>query len=255
MLNFYHRTLGSTYFHKIIVGMPSPRVIFLWGFKMSTAILIDGGFFIKRYRSSYPNENDPRRIAKSLYDMCLKHISQKDREINRELYRIFYYDCSPLLKKICNPISNATIDMSKTKESIFRQAFHAELKKLRKVALRFGHLADHNCWQIVPDKLKKLLSGGIQINDLKENDVIYVVRQKGVDMKIGLDIASLAYKRLVNQIILVAGDSDFVPAAKLARREGIDFILDPMWNPIRPDLHEHIDGLQSTITRPKRIKK
>ena len=64
-------------------------------------------------------------------------------------------------------------------------------------------------------------------------------------MRIGLDIASLSYKKQVDQIILIAGDSDFVPAAKLARREGIDFILDPMEATIRDDLFEHIDGLQS----------
>ncbi|MCO6427689.1 NYN domain-containing protein [Nitrosomonas communis] len=51
---------------------------------------------------------------------------------------------------------------------------------------------------------------------------------------------TLAYKKSVDQIILIAGDSDFVPAAKLARREGVDFILDPMGNFINPDLHEHI---------------
>ncbi len=70
-------------------------------------------------------------------------------------------------------------------------------------------------------------------------------------MKIGLDIAALAFKRLVDRIVLISGDSDFVPASKLARREGIDFVLDPMWNPINPDLHEHIDGLQSFSPRPK----
>ena len=64
-------------------------------------------------------------------------------------------------------------------------------------------------------------------------------------MKIGLDIAALAYKRLVNQIVLISGDSDFVPAAKLARREGIDFILDPLGHHIKDDLLEHIDGLRS----------
>ena len=64
-------------------------------------------------------------------------------------------------------------------------------------------------------------------------------------MKIGLDIASLAYKHQVEQIILIAGDSDFVPASKLARREGIDFILDPMWAEIKDNLFEHIDGLKS----------
>ena len=69
-------------------------------------------------------------------------------------------------------------------------------------------------------------------------------------MKIGLDIASLAYKRLVDQIILIAGDSDFVPAAKHARREGIDFVLDPMWHTIKPSLNEHIDGLHSCVSKP-----
>lgn len=71
------------------------------------------------------------------------------------------------------------------------------------------------------------------------------VDQKGVDMKIGLDIASLAFKKQVEKIILISGDSDFVPAAKLARREGIDFVLDPLFNPIKPDLYEHIDGLRT----------
>ena len=70
-------------------------------------------------------------------------------------------------------------------------------------------------------------------------------------MKIGLDIASLAYKKQVDQIILISGDSDFVPAAKLARREGIDFILDPMWSDIADDLFEHIDGLKSQWKKKK----
>ena len=80
------------------------------------------------------------------------------------------------------------------------------------------------------------------------------MKQKGVDMKIGVDIASLAYKRQVDRIILIAGDSDFVPASKLARREGIDFILDPMWRHINPDLHEHIDGLRTKFPKPEHIK-
>jgi len=55
---------------------------------------------------------------------------------------------------------------------------------------------------------------------------------------------------MVKKIILVSGDSDFVPAAKLARREGIDFVLDPMWKHIEPQLWEHIDDLKSTCKRP-----
>jgi uncharacterized LabA/DUF88 family protein len=78
------------------------------------------------------------------------------------------------------------------------------------------------------------------------------VRQKGVDMRIGLDVSSLAFKKQVEQIVLVAGDADFVPAAKQARREGIDFVLDPMWQQIPPNLHEHIDGKRSTCPQPPR---
>lgn len=70
-------------------------------------------------------------------------------------------------------------------------------------------------------------------------------RKKALICELGVDIASLAYKKQVDQMILIAGDSDFVPAAKLARREGIDFILDPMWADIKSDLFEHIDGLKS----------
>ncbi|MBQ7608183.1 MAG: NYN domain-containing protein [Desulfovibrionaceae bacterium] len=71
--------------------------------------------------------------------------------------------------------------------------------------------------------------------------------KKRVDIKIGIDIASLAYKKQVDRIVLISGDSDFVPAAKLARREGIDFILDPLFNHIPDDLLEHIDGLRICI--------
>lgn len=73
-------------------------------------------------------------------------------------------------------------------------------------------------------------------------------------MRIGLDIASITFKKQAERIVLVSGDSDFVPAAKLARREGLEFILDPMWAPIKPDLQEHIDRLRSTFPRPQRTR-
>ena len=101
---------------------------------------------------------------------------------------------------------------------------------------------------------KKLCRKEIMIDDLTEEDFLLDIQQKGVDMKIGLDISSLAYKKLVNQIVLIAGDSDFVPAAKHARREGIDFILDPMWHTIKPSLYEHIDGLESCVKKPPNNK-
>ncbi len=186
---------------------------------MPTAILIDGSYFIKRYRkiSNSSTHYDPKAVVKDLFTWCLKHLDDKDAG-RRELYRIFFYDCPPLMKKAHNPVSKKPLDFSRTKEAGFRLELHSQLRKQRKVALRLGRLSDHAHWAIKPEITKNLLSSKIQIADLSEDDVHYDVRQKGVDMRIGLDIASLAYKRQADQVVLIAGDTDFVPAAKLARR-------------------------------------
>ncbi|MBN9384291.1 MAG: NYN domain-containing protein [Chitinophagaceae bacterium] len=215
--------------------------------KPTVAVLIDGGFFLKRYYDLYSGAaiHGAEVIAKNICKAAMKHVPP-----NYELYRIFYYDCSPLNKRIHNPISGKSIDLGKTDIYKLRLELFEELKKKRKVALRLGHIKDSGVWQIYPSKVKALLKGEISLGDVKEVDVFYEMRQKGIDMKIGIDIASLSLKKQVNQIVLISGDEDFVPASKLARREGVDFILDPLWNHIDPNLFEHIDGLNSTSPKP-----
>ncbi len=180
------------------------------------------------------------QVADYLYTMAHKHVGQKNA-----LYRIFYYDCIPLGKKAHNPITKKPIDFSKSAEYAFRMDLIEALKQKRKVALRLGTLKDNNNWMIRPSHVKDLLSGKKQISDLTEDDVYLDIRQKGIDMKIGVDIASMSLKKFVDTIVLFSGDSDFVPAAKLARREGIDFILDPMNANVEPQLNEHVDGMKS----------
>ena len=206
------------------------------------AVLIDGGFFVKRFNSLYNKDRKMTgaQVADCLYAMAHRHVGRRNI-----LYRIFYYDCLPLGKKAHNPISGRAIDFSKSPEYQFRIELMATLKQKRKVALRVGTLKDNGDWEIRPAATKDLLHKKITVDDLKEDDVFLAVRQKGVDMKIGVDIASLALKRFVDQIVLFSGDSDFVPAAKLARREGVDFILDPMKANVEPQLFEHIDGMKS----------
>lgn len=179
-------------------------------------------------------------VAEHLYTMAHKHVGNRN-----VLYRIFYYDCEPLSKKAHNPITGKAIDFSKSDEFKFRTDLIEALKKKRKVALRIGTLKDNKSWAFRPYVVKELLSGKKMLGDLKEDDVFFEVRQKGIDMKIGVDIASLALKRFVDCIVLFSGDSDFVPAAKLARREGIDFVLDPMFSNVEPQLFEHVDGMKS----------
>lgn len=216
---------------------------------LSIAVLVDGAFFIKRYFKIYedPSLREPQKVASELHKMALSHVGD-----DNYLYRILYYDSEPFNKKIHNPISNKLIDFSKTQVAKFRYEFFEELKKKRKVALSLGYLHESKNWLICARHTKELLKQNIDITSLGEDDVFYQLTQKGIDIKIGVDIASMAINHNIDRIILIAGDSDFVPAAKLTRREGIDFILDPMWNNVHDYLFEHIDGLKSICPEPRK---
>lgn len=212
---------------------------------MKTAILVDGGFYRKRARYLW-GKKTPEKRAAELWAYCLAHLKHEKKYDERSLYRIFYYDCPPLGKTVYHPLLKRGIDFRHSETFSWTNDFFNELKKQRKMALRLGELSDeYASFTISPEALKDLCLERRNISDLSEDDFHINFKQKGVDMRIGLDIASLAYKKQIDQIILIAGDSDFVPAAKLARREGIDFILDPMWATIKDNLFEHIDGLMS----------
>lgn len=211
-----------------------------------TAILVDGGFYRKRARYLWGIKGASER-AKELDAYCRAHIHHVQKDIpSQQLYRIFYYDCAPVGRKsVYHPLTRKNVDLDKSDTYVWATTFMEELKKRRKFALRLGEMSSHMNYNLRPEITRKLLAGTIQLSDLTEADFVFTAQQKGVDMRIGIDIASMTYKKQVDQIILIAGDSDFVPAAKMARREGIDFILDPMWADIKDDLFEHIDGLRS----------
>lgn len=210
---------------------------------LKTAILVDGGFYRRRAQAVFGDTTAEER-AIELANYCKRHLNSHGE--NNDLYRIFYYDCAPSNKRIYHPFLKQQVDLGKTDLYEWTIRFFNELKKKRKFAIRLGKLAEEQAhYTIRPQIVKKLCNGSIQFSDLQENDFCLEIDQKGVDMKIGLDIASMAYKHQVDQIVLISGDSDFVSAAKLARREGIDFILDPLGAPIKPDLFEHIDGFRT----------
>ena len=177
----------------------------------------------------------------------------KAADPNQLLYRTFYYDARPYDRKAHKPVSGKAVDFAKTKQARFRESLFGSLRSSRNLALRRGEVRKepHRSWVLRADAQAALLNGNRAVADLTDEDFTLAVRQKGVDMRIGLDIASLAHKCQVDTIVLVAGDSDFVPAAKLARREGVRFVLDPLWQRVPADLNEHIDGLTSGFPRPR----
>ena len=127
----------------------------------------------------------------------------------------------------------------------------AELEKIREL----DALLRKSAYDAATKKRIIVLYGELRefietMRELCPNDVYLGLRQKGVDMRIGLDIASMTLKHQVDTLILVTGDSDFVPAAKLARREGVEFLLDPLWQQVSDELNEHVDGVVSVFPKP-----
>ena len=225
------------------------------------AILIDGGYFLRRLPQVRReiNVGSPHDVANAIEQLVRSHLGQLNQVYKYQnplqlLYRSFYYDASPYDQKAHKPVSKQAINYNKSAVARFRKELFAEIRKRPNFALRLGYVASpgDRSWILKKTPQDLLLKGAIGVSDLKDDDFQPNLIQKGVDMRIGLDIASITLKKQASIIILVSGDSDFVPAAKLARREGVTVILDPLWQSVSSDLSEHIDMLTSGFPRPQR---
>ena len=121
---------------------------------MKTSILVDGGFYRRRAQIMIGEKSAEER-AKELDNYCRRHLSEKNQE-KHELYRIFYYDCPPMDKKVYHPFLKKQVDFSKSELNVWMTQFLDELKKHRKFALRLGKLADAQaCYTLRPQVVKK----------------------------------------------------------------------------------------------------
>lgn len=182
-----------------------------------TAILIDGDWMArglsKLLHVHYATADQVYRNAKS--------VLIPDEE---ELYRMFYYDATPYAGTLENPISHTKTDYSATPSFGGRERFFQELNAMPQVALRLGVLKFRG-WTIDDAFHKRLLAASATPSAITEKDIRPNFTQKGVDMRIGIDIASLVFKKIVDRIILFSGDTDMAPAIKLARIEGVQIAV------------------------------
>lgn len=218
--------------------MPSPPPPFNGlNVQRKYAILIDAGF-IKRKLGTQQNPldcarlvafTDKLRMRPELADLCL--------------HRIYYYDAEPLAITKPKPLTGGkgnweTLDFGTTPLHQSNMQLLDELKRQPYFAVRLGE-TQFRGWLVKPQKLDpKFKAKELKITS---DDLMPNVQQKGVDMRIGLDISALTLKQHVDIIALVTGDSDFIPALKFARREGAQVILYTLGHSIRPDIYGHTD--------------
>lgn len=154
------------------------------------------------------------------------------------LLRVYFYDAPPANGIIVNPIDAAKIDLGAQPHAKASISLHQKLELLPDFALRYGETSAQG-WALGSAALKNLTQNGAR--PLRPGDLVPNISQKGVDLRIGLDIARLALGDRVQAIVVVTGDSDLIPAFKFARREGVRVYLDHMGHGVKRDLKVHAD--------------
>jgi uncharacterized LabA/DUF88 family protein len=170
-------------------------------------------------------------------------------QADEELFRIFYYDCEPFDREVTNPVDGSKKDYKLMPAYAARKRFFFDLGQTGFVALRRGELKARG-WEFGSAYRRALIAGGAAVAPTA-TDVYPNFEQKGVDMRIGIDVATLSLKKIVERIILFSGDTDMIPALKLARREGLQVFvvkLDP-W-PLKHNLIEDSDGVRVLTPKP-----
>lgn len=153
------------------------------------AVFIDGRYLAKVLGSFRRDDGfgQRRRVEhrKLVDDIVLQ--SGDDKEI----VRIYYYDCLPYQSE------SAGVDQIMRMEGT--QRFHAALRRLPRFEVKLGRMAYRG-------------------NDY-EGRPIY--EQKRVDLLLGMDLILHSVKHTVDEVFIVTGDSDFIPAIQAAKIEGV----------------------------------
>jgi uncharacterized LabA/DUF88 family protein len=198
------------------------------------AVLLDGGFVTKKL--SVKLERFP--TAGDIEAECAR-IASRPELTGYDRLRVYYYDAPPTQGVMINPVDGSKLDLSKTERSKEATSLFQTLELCPDFALRMGETVTHG-WELGRRALAAMAKNP---RAPTANDFVPNIEQKGVDLRIGLDIARLALRQLVQVIVVVTGDSDLVPAFKFARREGLRVFLDHMGHGVRRDLKVHADRL------------
>lgn len=199
------------------------------------AILLDGGFVTRKLKEMHGRP----ATAEDIQALCAD-ISTNEHLKHYELLRTYYYDAPPSTESVKLPVSGATHNLGATDRYRHAQSLYDQLELSPGFALRMGEtrLNPFN-WKMNPRSAKQLIKTP---RVLQDNDFVLDIGQKGVDIRIGLDMARLALRDTVRAVAVVTGDSDFVPAFKFVRREGVKVILCTLGHKnVRRELRAHAD--------------
>ena len=135
------------------------------------ALLIDGGYFLKRLPTVRPDidASDSEAVARSIDQLIRGHLDQlneiyKVENVFQLLYRTFYYDARPYDQKAHTPIDKRPLDYAKSSQAAFRKKLFNTLHSHPNLAVRLGEVRRENShsWILKMEPQKKLLNGDLE---------------------------------------------------------------------------------------------
>lgn len=155
---------------------------------------------------------------------------------NEELIRVFYYDCKPFQGEAPLPVSGDTY--------VFKSGggWLDEMAARDFFAVRTGVLKFRG-WK---PKLLPLAQSGLSDQDFRPD-----FEQKGLDLRLGLDLARVIEQKACDRVVLVSADTDLIPAMHLVRHAGLQLIgVDFPNAPLHGEILSHFD-LMREVEWPK----
>lgn len=150
-----------------------------------SAVFLDGGYLSKLTKVVFLCEDGtPKKIDFGLFSKKLA------KERGTELLRGYYYQCPPYQSSF--PTSEEKVRKTSYDTFIYN------LRQIKQLQLREGRL----------------------LRTFDEAGKHFFI-QKGVDVLLAIDMIKLALKGAIQKVIIVASDSDFIPAVRALKDEGV----------------------------------
>jgi uncharacterized LabA/DUF88 family protein len=188
--------------------------------KQTIAVLIDGGH-LRAYA---------RKAKKAYVPDYIEKVGHACALADEVIHRVLYYDCRPYQGEAIQPVSGVKKAFTGS-DKWLHELSHKDLFAVRSGVLKFrGFILKQSRIPFTPTL------------PLTDSDFEAKFEQKGVDMRIGLDMATLSSNHSVQLLALVTNDTDCIPAMKHARRAGLQvaLITVPGYKPA-PKLLAHSD--------------
>ena len=130
------------------------------------------------------------KIAKDEFNVRIDYEKlSKELSLGKEILRTYYYHCEPY--------QSTPVTTEERERFSKAQKFHGALIRLPRYEVKLGQL--------------QCIRGEF--------------RQKGVDTLLSIDIVNLAASSKISDVVLLAGDSDYLPAIKVAKEHGVNVTL------------------------------